>query len=95
MSKEDDALLPSGRGLCSPPDRRTPTSVSRGKRREARSCVMSSLVTLEPIQEPDGSAMDRSGRKKDDGEELYSGLRAQLCVGGKEQSESGGTGGRE
>ena len=26
--------------------------------------MMSLLVTLEPIQEPDGSAMDRSGKKK-------------------------------
>ena len=52
--------------------------------------MMSSLVTLEAIQEPDGSAMDRSGRKKDDGEVLCSGLRAQLCVGGKEQSRSRG-----
>ena len=29
--------------------------------------------------------MDGSGRKKDDGEELCSGLRAQLCVSSKEQ----------
>ena len=56
---------------------------------------MSSTVMVEPIQEPDGSAMNGSGRKKDDGDELCSGLRAQLCVSGKEQGESRGTGGRE
>ena len=59
---------PSGRGLCSPRGRRTPTSVSRGRRRVARSWVMSSEVTFEPIQEPDGSDMMEGRRRKMDGE---------------------------
>ena len=64
---------PSGRGLYSPRGRQTPTSISRGRRREAQRWVMSSVVTVEPIQEPNGSAIDEDekGRKKmDDGEVL-------------------------
>ena len=62
-----------GCGLYSPRGRQTVTSVSHGKRRDARRWAMSSTVMVEPIQEPDGRAIDegKRGRKKmDDGEVL-------------------------
>ena len=58
---------------------------------------MSSTVTVEPIQEPDGSAIDegKRGRKKmNDGEVLLEALGVAVWRR-KKQSKSEGAGGRK
>ena len=56
---------------------------------------MSSEVTFEPIQEPDGSDMIKEEEGRWTAKEFCSEQRAPQCVSYKERSESKGTGGRE